>query len=42
MFIYYSRRGQSYQGHETLQEQSLKERFKSNFQTKNKIRLCDS
>jgi hypothetical protein len=30
------------QGHEERQEQALKERFKFNFQTKNKIRLCDS
>jgi hypothetical protein len=30
------------QGHEDPQEQRLKERFKSNFQTRNKIRLYDS
>jgi hypothetical protein len=28
--------------HEYPQEQMLKEKFKSNFQTRNKIRLCDS
>jgi len=32
----------NYQGHEKTQEQRLKERLKSNFQTRNKIRLCDS
>jgi hypothetical protein len=32
----------SYQGHEDAQEQRLKERCKSNFQTKNKTRLCNS
>jgi hypothetical protein len=31
-----------YQKHEEPQEQRLKERSKSNFQTRNKIRLCDS
>jgi hypothetical protein len=30
------------QGHKKPQEQRLKERFKSNFQIRNKIRLCDS
>jgi hypothetical protein len=30
------------QGYENPQEQWLKERFKSNFQTRNKTRLCDS
>jgi hypothetical protein len=30
------------QGHENPQEQRLKERCKSNFQTKNKTRLCNS
>ncbi len=30
------------QGHEEPQEQRLKGRFKSNFQTRNKTRLCDS
>jgi hypothetical protein len=30
------------QGHEKPQEQRLKERLKSNFQTRNKTRLCDS
>jgi hypothetical protein len=30
------------QRHEYPQEQRLKERFKSNFQTRNKTRLCDS
>jgi hypothetical protein len=32
----------NYQIHEDPQEQRLKERSKSNFQTKNKTRLCDS
>jgi hypothetical protein len=30
------------QGHEKPQEQRFKERSKSNFQIRNKIRLCDS
>jgi len=30
------------QGHENPQKQKLKEKFKSNFQIRNKIRLCDS
>jgi hypothetical protein len=30
------------QGHKKPQEQRLKERSKSNFQTRNKTRLCDS
>jgi hypothetical protein len=30
------------QGQEEPQEQKLKERFKFNFQTRNKTRLCDS
>jgi hypothetical protein len=30
-----------YQGHKKTQEQRLKERFKFNFQTKNKTRLRD-
>jgi hypothetical protein len=30
------------QGHKNAQEQRLKERFKSNFQTRNKTKLCDS
>jgi len=29
------------QRHKNSQEQKLKERFKSNFQTRNKTRLCD-
>jgi hypothetical protein len=33
--------GSNYQGHEKSQEQKLKERFKFNFQTRNKTRLCD-
>jgi hypothetical protein len=32
----------TYQGHEKSQKQRLKERFKSNFQTRNKTILCDS
>jgi len=31
-----------YQRHEKIWEQRLKERFKSNFQTRNKTRLYDS
>ncbi len=31
-----------YQGHEETRKQRLKERYKSNFQTRNKTRLCDS
>jgi hypothetical protein len=31
----------NYQGHEKPREKKLKERSKSNFQTRNKIRLCD-
>jgi hypothetical protein len=30
------------QEHEDSQKQRLKERFKSNFQTRNNLRLCDS
>jgi hypothetical protein len=30
------------QGHEEPQEQRLKERSNSNFQTRNKTKLCDS
>ncbi len=30
------------EGHERPRKQRLKERFKSNFQIKNKTRLCDS
>jgi len=32
----------NYQGHEDPQEQRLKEKSKSNFQTRNKTRLCNS
>jgi hypothetical protein len=32
----------NYQRHKKSQEQRLKERFKSNFQTRNKLKLCDS
>jgi hypothetical protein len=31
----------NYQGHEKPQEQKIKERSKSNFQTRNMTRLCD-
>ncbi len=30
------------QGHKEPQEQRLKRKFKSNFQTRNKTKLCDS
>jgi hypothetical protein len=30
------------QGHEKLEEQRFKKRSNSNFQTRNKIKLCDS
>jgi len=32
----------NYQKHKKTQEQKLKERFKSDFQIRNKTRLCDS
>jgi hypothetical protein len=32
----------NYQGHEELEEQKLKKRSKSNLQTRNKTRLCNS
>jgi hypothetical protein len=32
---------QGYQGHEKPREQRLKERFKFNFQTKNKKKICE-
>ncbi len=32
----------SCQGHENSQEQRLNKRFKFNFETRNKIRLCNS
>jgi hypothetical protein len=31
----------NYQGHEKSREQKLKEKSASNFQTRNKTRLCD-
>jgi hypothetical protein len=34
--------GNYYQGHKDPQEQRLKERFRYNFQIRNKTRLCDS
>jgi hypothetical protein len=34
-------RQSDYQKHKNSQEQKLKERFKSNFQTRNNTRLCD-